>query len=117
LQSVQAAEIESMITFNEIETGRGQIKLLLCNDLEILDGLLGIILLRLDYPKKSWASRSVSTQGESAIINPRQQDSRVVLSQEIDIELLSSGKLFPRIRDRKCIIIESWKCRHLGTEI
>jgi hypothetical protein len=41
LQSAQVAEIESMIASNEIETGRGQV---LCNDLEILDGLLIFIL-------------------------------------------------------------------------
>jgi hypothetical protein len=39
LQSAQVASIE-------IETGRGQTKSVLCNDLEILDGLLIFILFQ-----------------------------------------------------------------------
>jgi hypothetical protein len=44
--------------------------------------------------EESWAFRSVSIQVELAAIEPRQQDSQVVLSQEIDTELLSSEKLY-----------------------
>jgi len=36
LLSAKVVEIECMIASNEIETGRGQTKLVLCNDLEIL---------------------------------------------------------------------------------
>jgi hypothetical protein len=44
LQSAQVAEIESRIASNEIETGGGQTKLVLCNHLKILDGLLILIM-------------------------------------------------------------------------
>ena len=40
LQSIHADDIESLIAYNEIEIGKGQIKLVLCNRLEILDGHL-----------------------------------------------------------------------------
>jgi hypothetical protein len=40
LQSTHADDIKSLIASNEIETGRGQIKLVLCNEQEILDGHL-----------------------------------------------------------------------------
>jgi hypothetical protein len=40
LQSTHADDIESLIASNEIETGRGEIKLVLCNGQEILDGHL-----------------------------------------------------------------------------
>jgi hypothetical protein len=44
LQSAQAVEIESLIISNKLKLERVQTKLVLCNDLEILDGHLIINL-------------------------------------------------------------------------